>query len=485
MRRAFTALASWVRPQNGTPRAYGPATMESGRILLVDDEASARLALAKALEQAGYEVVTASDAFEALKILEDFEPDLTLTDLMMPGMSGLDLLKAIRARDSDAQLVLVSGYRDVETAVEAMRSGAFHFLCKPVDIDTLLTIVDKAVGARHLRRQATSQFPPAPSRLVGESRELKAVLEVVNRVAGSKATVLITGESGTGKELVAEALHQRSPRDHGPLVRVNCAALSDGVLESELFGHERGAFTGASQQRKGRLEQAHGGTLFLDEVGELSHAVQVKLLRFLQERTFERVGGNQPIKVDVRVVAATNRDLQEQIAKGAFREDLYYRLNVIALRLPALRERASDIPLLATRFLETYALANGRPARMLDDATLAALVSYPWPGNVRELQNVIERAVVLANGPVVENCHLPEGIGGGLSSVAAGPRIPGASMEELERHAILTTLQANGGSTVKAAQVLGISVRKIQYRVQQYAKAPRSGLPSVKSSSAA
>lgn len=459
--------------------------MQSGRILLVDDEASARFAMAKALELAGYEVTTACDAFEALKLLEDFEPDLTLSDLMMPGMSGLDLLKAIRARDPDAQLVLVSGYRDVETAVEAMRSGAFHFLCKPVDIDSLLTIVDKALGARHLRRQATSQCPPAATRLIGESREIKGVLELVNRVAGSKATVLITGESGTGKELVAEALHQGSPRAQGPLVRVNCAALAPGVLESELFGHERGAFTGASQQRKGRLEQADGGTLFLDEVGELSHAVQAKLLRFLQERTFERVGGNEPIKVDVRVVAATHRNLQEQIAKGAFREDLYYRLNVIGMHLPALRERASDIPLLATSFLEKYAIANGRPARKLDDAALAALVSYAWPGNVRELQNVIERAVVMANGPVVEACHLPESIVEGATTVTSSPRVPGASMEELERHAILSTLQANGGSTVKAAQVLGISVRKIQYRIQQYAKAPRSGLPPVKSSSAA
>ncbi|HVY32271.1 MAG TPA: sigma-54 dependent transcriptional regulator [Polyangiaceae bacterium] len=459
--------------------------MYSGRILLVDDEASARNAMGKALEQAGYQVTAACDAFEALKLLETFEPDLTLADLMMPGMSGLDLLKAIRARDPDAQLVLVSGYRDVETAVEAMHSGAFHFLCKPVDIDTLLAIVEKALNARELRRQAASHFPPAPTRLLGESREIKAVLETVNRVASSKATVLITGESGTGKELVAEALHQGSPRARGPLIRVNCAALADGVLESELFGHERGAFTGASQQRKGRLEQANGGTLFLDEVGELSHAVQVKLLRFLQERTFERVGGNEPIKVDVRIVAATNRDLREQVAKGAFREDLFYRLNVIGLHLPSLRERPTDIPLLATSFLEKYALANDRPARKLDDAALAALVSYAWPGNVRELQNVIERAVVLANGPVVEQCHLPESIVGALSPVSSGPRVPGASLQELERHAILSTLQANGGSTVKAARVLGISVRKIQYRVQQYAKARRSGLPPIKPSSAA
>jgi DNA-binding NtrC family response regulator len=453
--------------------------METGRILLVDDEATARTSLAKTLEQAGHQVTTAGDAFEALKLLESLTPDMTLADLMMPGMSGLDLLKVMRARDPDAQLVLVSGYRDVETAVDAMRAGAFHFLCKPVDVETLLTIVDSALSVRRLRQQA-SQFPPAQNRLIGESRELKRVLETVSRVAATRATVLLTGESGTGKELVAEALHRGSTRADGPLIRVNCAALSDGVLESELFGHERGAFTGAAQQRKGRLEQAQGGTLFLDEIGELSPAVQVKLLRFLQERTFERVGSNEPISVDVRVVAATNRDLHERIAQGYFREDLFYRLNVIGIHLPALRERRSDIPLLAMSFLEKHAALNARPARKLDDATLAALVNYSWPGNVRELQNVIEHAVVLANGPVVEVCHLPPSLLQGLANAVSEPRIPGASMEELERHAILSTLQANGGSTVKAAQVLGISVRKIQYRIQQYGKAPRSGLPSVK-----
>ncbi len=477
-------IAAFVRNADRHASCFPVATMKTGNILIVDDEATARNALARALEQVGHHVTTACDAFEALKLVDDFEPDLTLADLMMPGMTGLDLLKTLRARDADAQLVLVSGYRDVETAVEAMRSGAFHFLCKPVDIDTLLTIVEKGLAARELRRQSFSQFPPPQTRLIGESRELKRVIETVNRVATSSATVLITGESGTGKELIAEALHDGSARAAGPMVRVNCAALADGVLESELFGHERGAFTGAAHQRKGRLEQAQGGTLFLDEVGELSHAVQVKLLRFLQERTFERVGGNEPIKVDVRVVAATNRNLSEEIARGAFREDLFYRLNVIRLRLPALRDRPADIPLLATTFLEKYALANGRPARRFDDASLAALTMHCWPGNVRELQNAVEHAVVHANGPIVEPCHLPESVTNG-STNNTGPHVPGASLEDLERHAILSTLQAHGGSTVKAAQILGISVRKIQYRIQQYAKAPRRRVTSVKPSSAA
>lgn len=454
------------------------------RILLVDDEATARHALAENLRRAGYEILTASDAFEALKILAEQKVDLTLTDYMMPGMNGLDLLRTIRERDFDAQVVLLSAFRDVDTAVEAMREGAYHFLCKPVDVEQLLALIDKALAVRRLRLQATSQFPAARGYgLIGESAELQRVLKTVAQVAPSRATVLITGESGTGKELVAEAIHLASPRAHGPLVRLNCAALAASLLESELFGHERGAFTGADRARKGRIEQAHGGTLFLDEIGEIEPATQVKLLRFLQERVFERVGGNQTIAVDVRIIAATNRDLRALVATGKFREDLFYRLNVVGLHLPALRERVGDIPLLATSFLAKYAGANGRPARQLSGAALAALVSYPWPGNVRELQNVIERAVVLANGEVVELQHLPEAM---LEQAPClSPRVPGASMQELERFAILSTLQANGGSTVETARTLGISVRKIQYRLRQYSAAERSGVPSVKPSSAA
>jgi DNA-binding NtrC family response regulator len=455
------------------------------RILLVDDEPAARHGLAQALRQVGYEVESASDAFEALKLVDESPPDLTISDLMLPGMNGVDLLKAMRLRDQDAVVMLLSGFADVETAVEAMHVGAFHFFCKPVDVDKLLAMVGKALQSRRLRRRTVLQDTPPVSggRLLGNSAELQNVLKTVALVAPTRATVLITGESGTGKELVAEAIHLASPRSSGPLVRLNCAALVDNLLESELFGHQRGAFTGADRARKGRIEQAHGGTLFIDEIGEIPAATQVKLLRFLQERMFERVGGNQTIAVDVRVIAATNRNLQALVAGGTFREDLYYRLNVVAIHLPALRERSEDIPLLASSFLKRYAEANGRPARSFDDGALEALVGHSWPGNVRELQNVIERAVVLANGEVVEREHLPVEILG--AAPALTPRIPGASMEELERYAILATLQANGGSTVKAAATLGISVRKIQYRLQQYAKARRTGLPSVRPSSAA
>jgi two-component system response regulator HydG len=459
--------------------------MNSARILLVDDEPSARHGLTQALSQAGFEVQSAGDAFEALKLVEEAAPDLTICDLMMPGMNGVDLLRALRQRDPDAQVILLSAFRDVEIAVEAMHEGAVHFFCKPVDVESLLTMVGKAIEARRLRRQTRPGIDSAPggSRLLGTSTELQGVLKTVALVAPTRASVLITGESGTGKELIAEAIHLASPRATAPMVRVNCAALAESLLESELFGHERGAFTGADRTRKGRIEQAQGGTLFLDEIGEISAATQVKLLRFLQERVFERVGGNQTISVDVRVIAATNRDLRALVAAGGFREDLFYRLNVVAIHLPSLRERADDIPLLATSFLQQYADANARPARGFDDAALAALVAYPWPGNIRELQNVVERAVVLANGEAIALHHLPSE----MLDVhpALTPRIPGASMEELERYAILSTLQANGGSTVKAAATLGISVRKIQYRLQQYAKSTRSGLPSVRASSAA
>jgi len=459
--------------------------MNAGRILLVDDEPGARQGLAQALRQAGHDVRSASDAFEALKLVDEDAPDLTIADLMMPGMNGIDLLRLLHQRDPDAQVMLLSGLRDVDTAVQAMHEGAFHFFCKPVDVDSLLAMVSKALDVRRLRRQTISEVPPAPgsTRMLGSSPELLNVMKTIALVAPTRATVLVTGESGTGKELVAEAIHQASPRASGPLVRLNCAALADSLLESELFGHERGAFTGAARTRKGRIEQADGGTLFLDEIGEISAATQVKLLRFLQERVFERVGGNQSITVDVRVIAATNRNLPALVAAGGFREDLFYRLNVVALQLPSLRERAEDIPLLATTFLQQYAKATDRPAHTFCNDALAALVAYSWPGNIRELQNVVERAVVLTNGEVVELQHLPIDL---LDVVPAlTPRIPGASMEELERYAILTTLQAKGGSTVKTAATLGISVRKVQYRLQQYAKTMRTGLPSVRPSSSA
>jgi DNA-binding NtrC family response regulator len=307
---------------------------------------------------------------------------------------------------------------------------------------------------------------------------MQRVFEVVEQVAPSRATVLITGESGTGKELVANAIHQRSPRATGPFIKLHCAALAESLLESELFGHEKGSFTGAMMRKDGRFSLADGGTLFLDEIGEISQAIQVKLLRFLQEHEFERVGGTQTIHVDVRVIAATNRNLMDEVAKGRFREDLYYRLNVVALEMPPLRERKSDIPALAKFFLERYARENGKTIEGFTGEAMELLAAYDWPGNVRELENAVERAVVLAAGPQIESRHLPPNVRPRFAP-AGMPIVPGATLRDLERYAILETLKATGGSTSKAAEMLGISVRTIQYRLHQYNEAPRSDVDVV------
>jgi two-component system NtrC family response regulator/two-component system response regulator HydG len=307
------------------------------------------------------------------------------------------------------------------------------------------------------------------------------VFEIVDQVAPSRATVLLTGESGTGKELVANAIHQRSPRANGPFIKLHCAALAESLLESELFGHERGSFTGAMARKDGRFQLADGGTLFLDEIGEISPAIQVKLLRFLQEREFERVGGTQTIRVDVRVIAATNRSLPEEVAKGRFREDLYYRLNVVALEMPPLRDRKTDIPALVRFFLDRYAKENGKAIEDVAPEALALLSAYDWPGNVRELENAIERAVVLATGPHLEPRQLPANVR--PKQHAGIPIIPGATMAEIERYAILETMKATGGSTSKAAEMLGISTRTIQYRLHEYAEAPRSEVDVVRKDS--
>jgi two-component system response regulator HydG len=301
--------------------------------------------------------------------------------------------------------------------------------------------------------------------IIGTSPAMQEVFDVIEQVARSKATVLVTGESGTGKELVAQAIHENSPRSGAPFVKLHCAALAETILESELFGHEKGAFTGAAARREGRFKQADGGTLFLDEIGEISPAIQVKLLRFLQERTFERVGGNEVLKVDVRVIAATNRDLPAEIAAGKFREDLYYRLNVVNVEMPPLRARPSDLLPLATHFLQRFAKENGKAIVAFDDDAVERITAYRWPGNVRELENVIERAVVLCDGPKLTAKHLPAGVG---ALPRGALRIPGSTLAEVERHLILATLEACGGRTSQAAQMLDISVRKIQYKLHEY-----------------
>ncbi len=455
-----------------------------GRILVVDDEPNARTALAEILKEEGYQAETAADGFKGLARAEEFSPDLVLTDLKMPGMDGVELLRKLRQHAPELPVVLMTAFGAVETAVSAMREGAADYLTKPLNTDELVLVIDRALERVRLRRETHDLRSQLTERyrfdnIVGNSPEMQEVFKAVAQVAPSRATVLLTGESGTGKELVAAAVHHHSPRKDGPFVRLHCAALAETLLESELFGHERGAYTGADRRREGRFEQANAGTLFLDEIGDITPSTQVKLLRVLQERQFERVGGNQTQTVDVRLIAATNRDLKQLVAEGKFREDLYYRLNVINVALPPLRRRKSDVAALAAHFLERFARENSKRVERFSDGALAQIVAYNWPGNVRELENVVERAVVLTEGHTIEQHHLPAELGA-ADAESSTPTIPGSTMADIERHAILTTLECQGGSTSRAAEVLGISVRKIQYKLHEYGAAPKSAIPAVR-----
>jgi DNA-binding NtrC family response regulator len=448
--------------------------MAAERILVVDDEDNARRAIVTILGEEGYEVAEAANGADALVRIAEFSPAVVLSDVRMPQLDGLSLLKKALEQGSDATFVMMTAFASVETAVEAMRAGADNYLVKPLDADAVLVVLSKALEKRNLRREAETLRDQVRERtrfhnIIGDSPQQQGVYDVIRRAANTRATVLILGESGTGKELIAQALHQESPRKDKAFVRVHCAALSESLLESELFGHEKGSFTGAVARKEGRFELADGGTLFLDEIGEISPAVQVKLLRVLQQREFERVGGTQTIKVDVRIVAATHRDLAAEVKTGRFREDLFYRLNVVSVTLPPLRERKSDIPALVSHFLEKYGDSYGKPVKGLAPGTLQALLAHDWPGNIRELENAIERAVVLAQGSELTADDLPPVLRGPrpLGS-ASNNLIPGASMAAIEREAILRTLEMVQGSTSRAAEILGISVRKIQYRLKEY-----------------
>jgi two-component system response regulator HydG len=447
--------------------------MSKTRILVVDDEATARNGLGKLLEQEGYLVDLAADGQEALTQILESPPALVISDLKMPNMDGMELLKQLRERSVEVPVVVATAFGEVSTAVSAMRAGAEDYLTKPIDFDALLLVVERTLAreelkseAENLRRQLRARDKEGLEGLLGASAAMQRVYQMVRQVAGARATVLITGESGTGKGEVARAVHQLSPRANAPFVTLQCAALAESLLESELFGHEKGAFTGADKRRIGRFEQADGGTLFLDEIGEIPAATQIKLLRVLQERTFERVGGNETLKVDVRVVAATNKNLAEEVRERRFREDLYYRLNVVHIDMPPLRQRGNDVVLLAEHFLRRFARENNRRIDGFSDGARAKLVAHRWPGNVRELENAIERAVVFTEGESVEAEALP--FDAAPATIEGGPRIPGATMAELEKHAILTTLEAVGGSTSRAAEMLDISARTIQYRLHEY-----------------
>jgi two-component system NtrC family response regulator len=451
--------------------------MKSERILIVDPNPLDGAALRAALCESGFDAVEATTAEGALALVPSFQPAAALVDTALPDMDPAAFVARLRALRSDAAVVVSTPLERLDGAVTALRSGAESFAVRPLDPGQVLIVLEKALEKRRLRGDGAALRDAIRRRLriVGAAPELQAVVEVVKRVSPTKATVLVQGEAGTGKAHVAQALHEASPRRDRPFVRVNCAALSETLLESELFGHERGAFADADGRRVGKFELANGGTLHLHEVGRVPASIQVKLLRVLQSGDFERVGGRETVHVDVRVVAASQRDLAEEVRAGRFRDDLYYRLNVVAVALPALRQRKGDIPALVNHFIEVHAAAQGREITGVTPGALSALFAYDWPGNVRELSNVVEHAVASARGREITGEDLTPVLRGGRPEESvASALIPGATLFEIEREAILRTLDQCAGSTARAAEVLGVSIRKIQYRLKEY----RSGIPS-------
>jgi two-component system response regulator HydG len=449
--------------------------MKRERILVIDGNPLDGAALRAALCERGFDAVEAGSADGALALVPSFGPGAVLADATLPDCDGPTLLARLAELGSDAAVVVSTPPGAIDAAVAALRAGAESYLVRPVDAAQAYVVLEKALEKRRLRKDRAELREQARARvaLVGAAPEVQQVLEVVRRVAPTKATVLVVGEAGTGKEHIAQALHEASPRRDRPFVRVNCAALSEVLLDSELFGHERGAFADADERREGRLEQANGGTLYLDEVGRLPLSLQVKLLRVLQQGELERVGGAETIKVDVRVVAGAQRDLAEEVRAGKFRDDLYYRLNVVAIPLPPLRERKGDIPALVNHFIELCGKVQGKEIAGVTPGALSALFAYDWPGNVRELANVVERAVAAARGKEIGSEDLsPVLYGGRPDESGASALIPGATLFEIEREAILRTLEQCSGSTARAAEILGVSVRKIQYRLKEY----RSGV---------
>jgi two-component system NtrC family response regulator len=449
-------------------------------ILVVDDETNYLTVMEALLGEAGYEVLTAPSAIEAVKIAADSDLDLVLTDMKMPKMSGIELLDQLQRLYPDLPVIIMTAFGTVEKAVTAMKKGAFDYILKPFKNDEILVTIAKALEHRHLilKNRLLNQeldkkygFPT----IVGTSRVMEDILALVKRVAGSRATVLITGESGTGKELIARAIHQVSARAAKSFISVNCAALTETLLESELFGHERGAFTHAVAMRKGRFELADTGTLFMDEVAEMSQGLQVKLLRVLQEMEFERVGGVRTIKVDVRVVAASNRDLKEEVEAGRFREDLFYRLNVVHLHLPPLRQRQEDIPLLAAHFIKKYVQQNLRDKTRITPEALKVLIHYGWPGNVRELENVMERAVILCSNNVISPQDLPAELAPAPAEsrldvdrfIPLNTPLPEA-LDAIEEQMIRRALEKSGQVQVRAAELLGITKSLLQYKLKKY-----------------
>ncbi len=448
------------------------------RLLVVDDEPSMREFLEIMLSQEGYQVRTASTGEEGVKAYRAEEPDLVLTDVKMPGMSGLDLIREIHSLDPAAPIIAITAYASADDAVRAVREGAYDYLSKPFQIEDLRIIIRNALEARRLRRENLELRRSIEGRyrfadIVGKSHEMVEIFDLISRVAPSKAGVLIMGESGTGKELIAKAVHYNSPRADKPFVTINCTAIPENLLESEMFGHQKGSFTGAVANKAGLVEAAHTGSLFLDEVGEIPQSIQVKLLRFLQEREFRRVGGTDDKKIDVRVIAATNKKLEEEMEAGNFREDLYYRLNVIRIRLPPLREREEDIPLLVDHFLKKFSKEQGKKIEKVSSLAMRVLCNYSYPGNVRELENIIERCVTLEQSDQLTAENLPQKlfesagpvcIGGELDIPPDGIDI-NRTMEDMEKKLITRALDISSGNRPRAAKLLGISFRSLRYRM--------------------
>ena len=447
-------------------------TPKDNKILVVDDEASQRDLLNLVLSEEGYRVETASSGEEAVQKVEDSFYSLVIMDMKMGGIGGLEALKRIKNISPAVQVLIVTAYASVDSAVDAMRSGALNYLTKPIDLEELKLQVEKTMQFSHLVSENESlkvQVAGAleTSQIIGNSTRILEIFDTLRMVAPTEATVLILGESGTGKELVADAVHANSHRKNGPLVKVNCAALPETLLESELFGHEKGSFTGAVARREGRFKLADSGTLFLDEIAEMSLLLQAKLLRVIQTMSFERVGGTETITTDVRLVVATNRDLEEEVKENRFREDLFYRLNVVPITLPPLRERREDIPVLAEHFLTVIAKRNHKMIRGFSPQAMDLLVRNRWKGNVRELENVVERAVIMARGDLIQPGDLPGNLLQESETTSVGI-IPGRPLSDLEREAILSTLEMTGGNRTETAKLLGISRRTLQYKLKEF-----------------
>jgi DNA-binding NtrC family response regulator len=461
--------------------------MTPSRVLVVDDDADSCAAVAEALCAEGYDVATAGGGLTGLRLAGQRVFDVVVSDIRMPDLDGLALLRGLREIDPDLNVILMTAFGNVEAALEAIKQGAYDYVSKPLRLDDLLLTVRRALEQRRLVREnqefrQTLQERYRLANIVGVSPRMIEVFKLIARVAGSRSTVLISGESGTGKEIVARALHFNGPRATGPFVTINCAGLAEGVLESELFGHVRGAFTGAVTARPGLFEAGHGGTVFLDEIGDIGPNTQAKLLRVLEQQEVKPVGANEAVQVDVRIVAATNRDLRKEIAEGRFREDLFYRLNVVSIHLPPLRERREDIPVLAHHFLQKYAGVSGKAIRGFAPEAMARLEMHPWPGNVRELENAVERAVAVSSHPILLPDDLPAHIPAPsipLTEATENGSFPLVSLDELTRQHLARVLAATGGNKKRAAEILGVDRRTLYRMLERYELVAPDSVPEV------